>query len=234
MSMRAARFQLAALAGLAFSTASGACAQTFSGFYAGAHGLYDGTVATTNATDVSLAEKARDKRFVWGGYAGYNLRVGADAVIGVETTLSLPKTATEARKILQQQIDGALVTTDARVALNASLSGSAGVRLGYLITPQTMIFAAGSLVALREEASVSATFEKQDGASKASWSLKANHIGWSVGGGVERAIGEKWSTRLEYVYSNYADKSYVGPSTPKLVDSALRTTSARIGLTYNF
>ncbi len=239
--MRAARSPLplaalfaAALAAAALLPAGAAGAQTFSGFYAGAHGLYDGTVSTANAADVSLAESARGKRFVWGGYAGYNVRVGADVVLGLETTLSLPKTATEARKVLQETIDGASVTTDARVALNATLAGSAGLRLGYLVTPQTLAFVAGGVAALREEASVSATYQKPNGASSAAWSLKANHIGWTLGGGLERAIGEKWTTRIEYAYSNYADKSYVGPTSPKTVSSTTRATSARMGLSYNF
>lgn len=233
--MRVVRFFLHVIIACAAPfAAQSALAQTFSGFYAGATGVYEDYAATANAADVSLAEKTRDKRFVWGGYAGYNMRVGADFVVGLEAGLSLPKSAEEARKLLTQQIDKVMVTTDARVGFTAKLSGSAGVRLGYLLSPQTMVYAAGGLAALREEATVSATVTKPSGTTKTAWSLTADHLGWTLGAGVERYISGKWTTRIEYVRSNFTDRAYSGPTTPANVNASTRSNSARASLSYNF
>lgn len=233
--MRVVRFFLHVLIACAAPLAAqSALGQTFSGFYAGATGLYEDYVATTNAADISLAEKTRDKRFVWGGYAGYNMRVGADFVVGLEAGLSLPKSEEEARKLLTQQIDKVTVTTDARVGLTAKLSGSAGVRFGYLVTPETMVYAIGGLAALREEASISATVTKPSGATKTAWSLTADHVGWTLGAGVERYIADKWTTRIEYVRSNFSDRAYSGPTTPLAVNASTRANSARASISYHF
>lgn len=129
--MRVVRFFLHVLIACAAPLAAqSALAQTFSGFYAGATGLYEDYVATTNAADISLAEKTRDKRFAW--------------------------------------------------------------------------------------------------------SLTADHVGWTLGAGVERYIADKWTTRIEYVRSNFSDRAYSGPTTPLAVNASTRANSARASISYHF
>jgi outer membrane immunogenic protein len=44
----------------------------------------------------------------------------------------------------------------------------------------------------------------------------ANHVGWTVGGGVEYAVTEHWTGRIEYDYFKFANKafSFAGPAVP--------------------
>jgi outer membrane immunogenic protein len=97
-------------------------------------------------------------------------------------------------------------------SLNHDSSWAVGGRLGYLVTPSTLVFAAGGYT--QAELGVSnlgsATFE-----------------GYFVGGGVETFLLPNWTLRLEYRYSDFGAENI-------LVDLEPSIHSARAVVTYRF
>src|SRR3546814_14537577 len=78
----------------------------------------------------------------------------------------------------------ALVTVDPKRSLDLT------ARAGYLVTDNTLLYARGGYTNAR----VRTSFDGAAGFRSAT----ENRDGWMVGGGVERAISDKVSARLEY------------------------------------
>ncbi len=53
------------------------------------------------------------------------------------------------------------------------------------------------------------------------------HVGWTIGAGIDAAIGDKWSVRGEYLFSQFSE-NYSG------LDIDLDTHVARVGFNYHF
>lgn len=98
----------------------------------------------------------------------------------------------------------------------ASLRGRIGHSFG-----DTLVYATGGV-------SLGLGMHKTGGSRKAKV-----HPGWVVGGGVERALSDRWSLRGEYLYANYGKKTY-GFSTGNRKISYDDTHTLRVGLSYKF
>lgn len=102
-------------------------------------------------------------------------------------------------------------------------SGSLRGRVGYTIDP-VLIYATAGLAAARINTSISAGGSYSDTFS-----------GWTIGGGVEAAVTEALSAKVEYAYSDYGSKTApagtLGP-----VDLTVSPTSHTIkaGLNFHF
>ncbi len=73
-----------------------------------------------------------------------------------------------------------------------------GARLGFLPMPNTMLYAAGGWTNTRFRTSV------DDAAGASLYRGSVRDDAWRVGGGVETALGGKWTARVDYTYSNYS------------------------------
>ena len=110
-------------------------------------------------------------------------------------------------------------------------------RVGFLLTPRTLVYSTGGLAILREE--ISATC---DGAFPVGWcsvpngdSQAATVYGWTAGGGIERMIAPTWIVRGEYRYSDYGHWiTTLGTPTAFAVttDIHMQTHTALFGLAY--
>lgn len=56
------------------------------------------------------------------------------------------------------------------------------------------------------------------------------HLGWTVGAGVEFALNQAWSAKVEYLYLSYADRAYSLTGT----DNGLNSNLVRFGVNYRF
>jgi outer membrane immunogenic protein len=83
-------------------------------------------------------------------------------------------------------------------------------RVGFLLTPRTLVYSTGGLAILREEvrATCEGSFPVGWCAAPNSDSESATLYGWTAGGGVERMIGPAWILRGEYRYSDYGISSF--------------------------
>jgi outer membrane immunogenic protein len=175
---------IAGLAGLAGTIALPAHADTFDGPYVGVQaGWNRGEVADAATETLPLDAEASRDALVIGGYAGYNHRIGENFVIGAEAGFS-----GAVDDEIRAQSDGNAVTLDPRYSFDLS------ARAGYLVTEETLVYLRGGYANTR----VRTALEGEDDILRSSDNLD----GWSVGGGIERAITDRISARVEYRYSD--------------------------------
>lgn len=132
--------------------------------------------------------------FLYGVSAGYDANLGA-AVIGVEAEITDSTTSDSATDIF--------VPGDS-LKLSAGRDLYAGARIGFLVSPEILIFAKGGYT----NASAKLTYD--DGVGPFSESDELD--GYRVGGGVEWQQ-ERTFARIEYRYSDYGEYEYQGVAT---------------------
>lgn len=60
------------------------------------------------------------------------------------------------------------------------------------------------------------------------------HFGWTVGAGVEYAVTQNWSVKVEYLYSDFGSKTYTFPDSNSAYDVGLKSQTATVGVNYRF
>src|SRR5579885_2394938 len=109
----------------------------------------------------------------------------------------------------------------ATLSTHADWSWAALVRAGVLPSPSTLLYALGGYTGQNIQTTANAG---------PSFSQSNTFNGWTVGAGIETMLGNGWSTKFEYRYSQYETKTLPG-TTLTLSPS---THAARVGLTYHF
>lgn len=181
--MRTLTLPIIALAGAATVVAP-AQAETFDGPYVGIAAGWDRGEVSGLIEGTPLDVEASRDALVLGGYAGYNHRIGERIVIGAEAGF----TGTVDDRIRTTSTGNGL-TIDPRHSFDLT------ARAGYLVTDKALVYLRGGYANHR----VRASLDTGTGSVRSSDSLD----GWLVGGGVEYAITETVSARVEYRYSDF-------------------------------
>jgi outer membrane immunogenic protein len=177
----------------------------------------------------------------FGGYAGYNWQFNSAWVAGIEGGLGFSPNAKANRAGIPGVGDAAAqAASPDTTAAELGLNGNVRARLGFLITPTTLIYGTGGVAFQQAKYSLSCT------ATGTSWCLagaknetqSATLAGWTLGAGAEMAIAPKWLLRLDYGYSNYGsrDRTFFAGSPGDVVTSntKLQTHDVTLGLAYKF
>jgi len=141
--------------------------------------------------------------FLTGGTLGYNLRSGS-FVYGFEADAVVNATPSGTSTFLTPALGVAPAVAQIGRAWN--YAGTADARVGYLATPNVLVYGKGGLAWANENVGVQ-SFGSAMGAtygSKASSSLVA---GWNVGAGVEALIGSGFSIKAEYKFVSLAKQT---------------------------
>jgi outer membrane immunogenic protein len=157
---------------------------SWSGFYIGAHVGYGFANTAVEAPDVGLNTRiigVGSKGWVAGGLAGYNFMISPRWVAGIEVDGSWQNIKTHG------QFEPG--TIELKLDWSASVRG----RLGFLMTPTTMLF--GTVGWSWSE------FEFSNNLVPESLSRSVN--GAQAGFGVETMYAENWIIRTEYLHSFY-------------------------------
>jgi outer membrane immunogenic protein len=113
--------------------------------------------------------------------------------------------------------------------------GTVRGRAGFVVTPAVLLYATGGFA-----------YGQVDSSSNLAGSTKAQNFvpGWTVGGGIEGAIGSGWSVRLEYLYLDLGNVSGTFASSLAAAGGAttliggftshVKDNIARAGLNYKF
>ncbi|MGZ3328937.1 MAG: outer membrane protein, partial [Xanthobacteraceae bacterium] len=165
-----------------------------------------------------------------GVQAGYNWQVARNWVFGVEADYQFAS-QTDAACLMSCELtfgDGA--TAQQTLSWFSTVRG----RVGYANGPALLYLTGGlAMAGLRTDV--------QSTSSGLTTAASFNHTrtGWAAGGGIETALGDNWSGRVEYLHMDFrgVSDSFLSPSpfTPSLtttVSSALQSDMIRVGLNY--
>ncbi|WP_181161202.1 outer membrane protein [Labrys okinawensis] len=216
---------------------------SWTGFYAGLNAGYGWTQSDegwrhTSGGDApdaialrqSLTNHSYDLNgFLGGAQIGYNWQQG-HFVVGAEADADFYQKSFSKTRSLLPNFPGNSVTQTGKV------TGfyTARVRLGYAFD-RTLIYAtggwAGTQLDFRDSSAYPASFQ---GVSKSEFKS-----GWTVGAGVEQAVNEHWSVKLEYLYADFGStkSSSCNNAAPDLCYSHkhdVKTNVVRLGVNYKF
>jgi outer membrane immunogenic protein len=187
-------------------------ASTWSGAYIGLHAGYAWGTGTSSFGGFTGGDTDIDGGF-GGGQIGYNWQApGANWVLGVEADVSggdigfnetVPGVGSESTSI--------------------NVMGTVRGRLGFLVTPQTLIYGTGGFAWAHNTADINVP-----GVIVASSS--ATHTGWAAGAGIEHAFAPNWTARLEYLHTDYGTETYFNSPVGLSAD----TDQVRVGINYLF
>jgi len=195
----------AALASVAGFAAAPANAESFDGPYVGVQSGWNRAEVADRTIDAQPidAEVSRDA-VVLGGYAGYNHRIAERLVIGAEAGFS-----GAFDDEVRAQSAGTSITINPRYSFDLT------ARAGYLVNDETLAYVRGGYANAR----VRTTRVSDEGTTRASGNLD----GWLIGGGIERALTDTISARIEYRYTDFGNNG-----------GQYDRHQALVGVSYNF
>jgi outer membrane immunogenic protein len=172
-----------------------------------------------------------------GGQVGYNWQFG-QYVWGVETDLQgsgIRGSTTVAGPFAFFGGGQALPPGSFTASENLQWFGTSRVRLGYAGIDRVLLYVTGG--AAYGAASLSSNLDAPNVRSTYPSSVSVTKAGWAAGGGIEYAITNNWSAKLEGLYfdlgqATTADLGAFGYTRSKEFD--LQYAVARLGLNYKF
>ena len=187
-----------------------------------------------------LSGRADVNGFIGGGQLGYNWQQGA-WVFGLEGDIqfSNERKSGDVCTVAGCPVGSTVFTRDYKL----DWFGTARGRVGFLPAERILLYATGGL-AYGNFSGSSSTLPMNIG----TWSTL--NAGWTVGAGVEAALGANWSVKFEYLYMDLGDvggSSATNVVTATTVGRATTTTTlayvfntrftdniVRVGLNYKF
>lgn len=186
----------------------------WTGFYVGAMGGYGwsdqvrvsvgGVTATGNSNDI--------KGGFGGGTLGYNFQSGP-GVFGVEVD--------GAWSGMNYSTTGFGVTVSDKLQAFGSVTG----RLGWAASAVLLYVKGGYAWA-----------DNQLSATGFGVTLSENqfHSGWTIGGGLEYLFVPDWSAKVEYMYADYGNATYLSNLVPGGLGFGFTTHTVKAGINYHF
>lgn len=164
-------------------------AQPFSGPHVEGLVGYDITRAGSSIDDdVNVDNDQSIDGALYGVGAGYDFRMG-NVVFGPEAEVTWSTAKTEFDNGDFEGFGIGNVKTNRDLYL--------GARLGYAVSPKTMVYVKGGYTNAKFDA------RSSDGTVTANRDIDAD--GWRVGAGVEQALSNNMFAKIEYRYSNYSN-----------------------------
>ena len=237
----------------------------WTGFYVGLNGGYSWGNASNTFTagilPVTFASQSMDG-WVFGGQAGYNWQFNKSWVFGIEGdidatgqdgTATLDPSTTVAVFVppFSARLNPTVTTTttttgtlEEKLPWLATLRG----RIGVLPTDRVLLYVTGGLAVgeVKSTSSVTTTtttalsFGTPPGPTSVSALAGASstQAGWTIGAGIEGAIGGSWTAKLEYLYVDLGtvNNTFVGvaPFAPLTTSAHVTDNILRAGINYRF
>ena len=147
-------------------------------------------------------------------------------MVGIEADISFPGNMT-GTSILATPSIGAVTYSDL-----VEMSGSVRTRIGYAFD-RWLYYGTAGYAWTADHLTRTQLSDNPAGASGGTVESKfPRRSGWTVGAGVEAPLVPHWTTRLEYLYSDFGTASVTFPLAGQRFDSNLSTQEVRIGLNY--
>jgi len=179
-------------------------------------GLYVGGHVGASAGKLTFGDEYGEfTQVLAGGHIGYNYNLQSGFVIGVEGDLNAKF--------------GHGFGYDDLLRLTSSWDGSIRGRFGYAVTPRGLIYATGGWAFGRFSTPQNGAQEPNDPPEE---HIGHSRTGWTSGGGIQYALSNAWSTRIEYRHTDWGTKV---PDNPfDLKPSTLKDDRVEVGMSYKF
>jgi outer membrane immunogenic protein len=124
-------------------------------------------------------------------------------------------------------------------AVRTKWDASARGRVGFLVTPATLLYVTGGAAWQRFEVTSTCNFGGGNGCFTLVPAIVTNAVtkaGWTAGAGIETSVGGNWFARAEYRYADFGPSGLTIQRAGEIdnFDVALRTHTATFGLAYKF
>jgi len=181
---------------------------SWEGYYFGVHGGYGWDDHRSVAvTDVTLNPSGG-----FGGVqAGYNSMIAPNWLLGSEIQIS------------GGDIDDNLGVPGNTIRSKINFFGTALARLGYTFD-RTLIYVAGGAAWARVKA---------DDAN-GNFRITESHAGWAIGGGLEYAIDNRWSAKIEYLYASLDNLRIATSGGDNYRGDLSKFSTVKFGVNYRF
>jgi outer membrane immunogenic protein len=203
---------------------------SWTGFYMGANvGWSFGSENTAwTIAGASAATASGSMNGILGGFQdGWNWQSGF-WVMGFETDFQL--TSQSGSSAITTATPAAVATSSANLQWLSTIRG----RIGVTPAPTWLIYATGGAAFGETQTNENVI----SGGLLAGSSANTIHSGWTLGGGVETALWDNWTAKLEYLYVDLGHVSYsftgVGALTPIFTDVHTTDNIIRFGVNYRF
>jgi high affinity Mn2+ porin len=195
-------------------------------FYAGAHvGYMFGNANATLSDPMGIGSQSATNPYgaLFGGVqAGWEYVFPSRLMLGIEADFSFPNYE-DASKVLSYRATSSGYASE-EYEFMASLRG----RLGYDIGAWTPYLTGGIAWLSTRYSRIDLTTGNED----------ANpgniRLGYTVGAGIDYRLDSRWSTRAEYLYTNFNLSGFVFGSAPARYDTQYDLHRVRFGLNYRF
>ena len=194
------------------------CDFNWTGFYIGGNAGYAWGNADTDLDPLPDAATFFDLEpitlhpdptgFIGGGQIGYNWQCNKWLVLGGEADFQGTDIEGHDRLFNFRDITGTTNGPDSFIFAHERMQwfGTARGRIGFVPMCRLMVYATGGLAYGNVDYSGNTVF-RNPGTASYPVSFSETNVGWTVGGGLEYAIGHHWSVRAEYLYYDLGDES---------------------------
>ncbi len=185
----------------------------WSGTYIGLHGGYGwGDMDSVRTGAIGAGSSSLKPDGGYGGFqGGYNWLFTPVNLIGIEIDSSFGSL----------KDSGPMSGGAGTITNKIDNLGTARLRLGYLMTPDTLIYATGGAAYAREKST-----------SPGGEITKADHLGWTAGAGVEYMFAPQWSLKAEYLYADLGSFKHNDQLNSFVTKTDFTLNTVRIGVNY--
>lgn len=166
-----------------------------------------------------------------GIYGGVNFQLSPMIVAGIEADIGWAD-----NESTRTGIPGLSVTSD-RTTVRQNWDGSVVGRLGVLVTPATLLYAAGGASWIDVESNTTCSAAGGFCGIPRNQTNETTRTGWTVGAGLETMLMGNWLARVEYRFADYGkidNTFFAGTANAFTVSEDLVTHTAKVGLAYKF
>jgi outer membrane immunogenic protein len=204
-------------------------AYNWTGFYLGgnagyAWGKVDNNVSLLDAlggvTGVdNFTTSSKLGGWLGGIQAGYNWQTGS-MVLGVEADIDFAGIKSDPFVAPMTNLGAPIAGSSYQAHEQIKWFGTARGRIGFTPTNQWLVYATGGVAFGRVDYSASTSFP--GGPIQYVGSETVTKSGWTLGAGTELAIGNNWSTKVEYLYYDLGSKT-LNATSPLALQYTIRT-----------
>ena len=206
--------------------------------------LFDGVPQDLSGAIVS--QPFNDAGFRLAPYLGYNWQVARQWVLGIEADVGIGNHATSLSGFEFSPVFGSGTAAGDSLAVKTTWDASVRGRLGYLLTPSTLIYATGGVAWQHDDVVSTCASDNNcagNGIAPAVVTNSVTRTGWTMGAGIETSLGGNWLARAEYRYADFGTAPMnitrtEAPPGPLLTvdnfEARLRTHLASFGISYKF